>query len=454
MLNCVGYCLINPDGYNKIGMIFDVERILLVPGFILPLELPLTIVILIFVQVLLPIVSVLTGVYFLIIFLSSPRRPKRPLPTGTPVKRILVLVPARNEAKVINRLLDSLRQVSYPAGLLDVLVLADNCTDQTADVAREAGFKVMVRNDLSGQSKAFALHWAFYRQNLINAGYDAITILDADSIVDPNFFRYVEAELRQGTQVIQGNRGALNTGESVFTSAMSILYSFESRLWYTPHANHNLSTLLLGSGSTIACEHLRLIGWDIRTLVEDAEFSIQTVLAGVHIQFCDEARLQAEIPPTLRLIWRQLRRWFSGQIACGRFYLPAIWNKVWQDRGGQASLHLVTLIIPFNCTLGLLQIFLSAVTSYELVGGNVPLPVLLSGLLINQLSGMAAALFVLHMDGRLKANQLKSLWKGILVFPYWSLFMGLIYLVSFLFPKKKWELMDHNPDKSPGSPAS
>ena len=170
---------------------------------------------------------------------------------------------------------------------------------------------------------------------MLDAGYDAITIVDSDSVLNPDFFLYIEAKLHEGAHVIQANRSSLNYNDSFVTSAMSIMYSFENRLWYIPHANHGLSTQLLGSGSTISCAHLRHIGWDIRTLVEDAEFSIQSILSGVRVHYIDDAKVMAEIPPTLKLLWRQLRRWFSGQIACSRYYLPAIWRKFRQDRGGQ-----------------------------------------------------------------------------------------------------------------------
>jgi len=413
-------------------------------GIILPVELSITIIILLFLQVMLPLVSFLTSIYFLYIFISSPKRPKHPLPPGLPTKKFLVLAPARNEANVINRLLDSLRQINYPPELLDVLIIADNCSDTTAEVVREAGFKVLERHDPTGQSKADALNWAFYDQGLLDAGYDAITIVDSDSILNSDFFLYVEAKLREGAQVIQANRSSLNFNDSFVTSAMSIYFSFENRLWWIPHANHGLSTVLLGSGSTITCAHLRQIGWNIRTLGEDTEFSIHTILAGVRVHYIDDAKVLVEIPTTFKLLWRQLRRWFSTNIACTRYYLPAIWRKFRQERGGQSSAILIQLLIPYNCTIGLVQLFLGAFTTYELLGGRIPLAAVLTGLLINQLIGMGAALLILLLDGRLNWHQLRNLWKGILFFPYWSLFMGLIYLITYIFPKKKWDLMVHN----------
>jgi len=434
----VGY---NDSKHNVI--VKRLERIGLLLGMLFPLDVSLIIIILILLQIILPIVSILTSLYFVFIFLSKPRRIQHGIPPGQPLNRILVLIPARNEENVIRRVLDSLRQVDYPAELLDVRVIADNCSDRTAEAARAAGFAVLERHDLTARSKAHALHWAFYDCELLNAGYDAFTIIDADSVVNPDFFRHVDGQLRLGAKVIQGSRRPLNPGDSIFSALMSITYAFENRMWYVPHANHGLSTMIVGSGVTISSGHLRLIGWDIRTLVEDAEFTIQTVLAGERVHYCDEAIVKAELPTTFRMLWRQLRRWFSGHIACGRFYLPAIWRKVRLDRGGQASILLVNLIIPFTCTIGLLQILLGMATTYQLLGGWTTLPAILSGLALNQLAGMAAALIVLVMDSGLKNLCLREYWKGVLFFPYLGVFLGIIYLVSYIHPKKVWVPVEH-----------
>ena len=412
-------------------------------GMLFPLDVSIIIIVLILLQIILPMVSILTSLYFAYMFLSKPQRNKHGIPPGDPASRILVLIPARNEENVIHRVLASLRQADYPERLLQVLVIADNCSDRTAEIAREAGFAVLERHDLSAQSKAHALHWAFYDQGLLDAGFDAITLLDADSVIRPDFFRHVDGKLRQGARVIQGSRRPLNPGASIFSAVMSITYAFENRLWYVPHANHGLSTMIVGTGVTISCAHLRLIGWDIRTLVEDAEFTIQSVLAGERVHYCDEAVILAELPVTFRMLWRQLRRWFSGHIACGRFYLPAIWRKVRSERGGQASILLVNLIIPFTCTIGLLQILLGLASTYQLVGGRTSLPAILSGLLLNQLVGMAAALIVLLLDGCFTNHCFRTYWKGILFFPYLGVFLGVIYLVSYIHPKKVWVPIEH-----------
>jgi cellulose synthase/poly-beta-1,6-N-acetylglucosamine synthase-like glycosyltransferase len=405
-------------------------------------------IVLLILQGLIYTMTAFTGLYSVLVFLRSPLRRAQPVPEETPVKRILVLVPARNEQRGLPKLLKSLAGVDYPKTLLDVVVLADNCQDKTADVARAAGVKVLERHDLSRQTKADALRWAFQDQDLLSQGYDAITILDADSTVDPSFFRHTERKLREGAQVVQGQRLASNTAATAITSMGSIQYSFENRFWLLPHANANRSVNMFGTGVTITCQHLQTLGWNISTLVEDSEFGIHTMLAGVQVHYCDEAQTRLELPHTIKALWRQMRRWFSGNIECARLYLPAVVKKVAKDRGGHATILLVLLLLPFNCIFGLIQCILGPLFAYSLLGSRRSLELILFGFLINQLVGMAGAILILLFDGRLPSQNAnehwKYLWKGILLFPFSYIFYSIIFLYSFIFPKKSWDLTRAN----------
>jgi cellulose synthase/poly-beta-1,6-N-acetylglucosamine synthase-like glycosyltransferase len=404
--------------------------------------------ILLILQGLIYAMTAFTGLYSVLVFLRSPLRKPKPLTEERPVKKILALVPARNEQQGLPKLLQSLAGVDYPKALLHVIVLADNCQDKTADIARAAGVKVLERHDLSRQTKADALRWAFLDQDLLNQGYDAITILDADSTVDPAFFRHTERKLREGAQVVQGQRMASNTAATAITSMVSIQYSFESRFWLLPHANTDRSVNMFGTGVTITCQHLQAIGWNISTLVEDSEFGIQTMLAGVQVHYCDEAQTSLELPRTVKALWRQMRRWFSGNLDCARLYLPAVAKKVAKDRGGHATILLVLLLLPFNCIFGLIQCVLGPLVAYSLFGSRHSLEIILLGFVFNQILGMAGAVLILLFDGRLpsqnSSEHWKYLWKGIVLFPFSYIFYSVIFLYSFIFPKKSWELSRAN----------
>ena len=105
----------------------------------------------------------------------------------TPEKTFAVVVAAHNEAAVIGQLIENLKRLDYPEELYDIYVIADNCTDETAQIAGDAGAIVCERTHPTKKSKGFALEWMFERLFEMDKEYDAIAIFDADNLVHPNF---------------------------------------------------------------------------------------------------------------------------------------------------------------------------------------------------------------------------------------------------------------------------
>src|SRR5262245_28516768 len=109
-----------------------------------------------------------------------------------------ILVPAHNEELLLGRLLDSLARLDYPPDRYTVHVVADNCTDATAPLARAAGATVFERNDTSKRGKGFALHWLLEQMSKAGMRPDAYVVVDADSVVAPDFLRAMACELARG----------------------------------------------------------------------------------------------------------------------------------------------------------------------------------------------------------------------------------------------------------------
>lgn len=120
----------------------------------------------------------------------------------------MAILPAHNEENVIVNLIDSLNKQDYPKELLDIYVIADNCTDNTAKLAREAGAIVVERHedDPAKKTKGAALQWFLNQKIEEDADYDAFCVFDADNIVDKNFFKAMNKKLCQGEEVVQGYR--------------------------------------------------------------------------------------------------------------------------------------------------------------------------------------------------------------------------------------------------------
>lgn len=405
----------------------------------IPIALSQMDLILLLLQVVLSLIPAATGLYFAWAFLRAPFRKAVSADGFRPRHRILVLVPARNEQNVIRNVLSSLAAVRYPRDLLDVRVLADNCTDNTAAIAEAAGFQVLERHDLSSQTKAGALRWAFEDMGLLHAGYDAISIIDADNTVDPDFFLQADRKLQEGADVVQGRRDAMNPGDSALSAMMDIMTAMENRLVNVPLENRGRSYFIYGTGNVIRCSHLLRVGWKIRTLAEDAEFTVHTALAGGKVLYCDDARCQAEMASSFPMLWRQQRRWVSGQLECLRTYLPAIVQRAKADRGGPALSLLMSLTIPFTCMVGLIQAFLGPLTSWMVFGSLLSAEWILGCLAVNQLAGMCVGAAILALDGRLRSGSIR----GIVLFPWAYALFGMIGILSLFRPQRTWKPVAH-----------
>ena len=380
------------------------------------------------------------GIYFTVVFLASPFRCRNAIPLEEPSTRFAVLVPARNEEKVIRRVLSSLASMDYPADLVDVVVIADNCTDSTALLAAAEGVAVLERQDPDRRSKSQAMEWAFYEKGLLDAGYDAFCIIDADNTVAPDFLRHIERAIRAGHSVVQGRCESLNPHVSLTSSLTAILFILGNRFWNLPLSNRGVSVLNYGTGVAFRQDHLQRVGWKVRTLVEDTEFALQTILSGNEVHYCDEAEYRVEQATDVPTLWRQQRRWQSGTFECGRLYFADLIHRAFKERDASAWTGVVKILLSYFCILGLIQWVLGPLVTLVVLGPQVVTPALaLAWVLGFLLSGMVQATLILWFDGQLRLE----MWRGIALFALYPVFLGAVCLASLLRPKKRWETIDH-----------
>ena len=136
------------------------------------------------------------------------------VPNAVEFRRFAILVPAHNEEGMIARLLDSVTRLKYTPELFDVCVVADNCHDRTADIARLAGVMVFERFDAVDRAKGYALRWLLEQLQGAGHAYDAYVILDADSVIAPNFLMAMNARLEGGATAVQAYYSVLNSRDS------------------------------------------------------------------------------------------------------------------------------------------------------------------------------------------------------------------------------------------------
>ena len=250
---------------------------------------------------------------YLVIGLVKRRRWKQP--EAVRYHRYAAVISARNEAGVIGELIHSLKQQNYPARLLDVYVVADNCSDDTAQVSRRAGAIVYERFNQVKKGKGYALDYLF--RTLAREGrdrYDAYLIFDADNLVDPNFVLEMNKTFDRGDYgAITCYRNSRNFGANWISAGYAIWFLREARFLNFPRMLLGTNCHVSGTGFLISADVIRENkGWPYHLLTEDIEFSVSCALKGRRIGYCVKAVIYDEPHTTFRQSWDQRLRWSKG----------------------------------------------------------------------------------------------------------------------------------------------
>ena len=355
--------------------------------------------------------------------------------------RFMAIIPAHNEEAVVVNLIESLKNQNYNKELYDIYVIADNCTDKTAQVAREAGAIVYERFDPDKKTKGYALDWFLQQKIKEDAPYDAICVFDADNIVDKNFIKNMNKKLCQGEEVVQGYRDIKNPSDNWITSGYALFYWTMHRFYHLARYNVGLSPLLNGTGFMVKFDVIKPKGWKTVTLTEDIEFSLQRIIKGKKLGWATDAIVYDEQPTGFRQSWSQRSRWTVGHMQCIKEYTKKLAVAVKENKSmmnldgffyiiGSIPMFIITIVL-------LLANFImyagNAITQIDLIV-NV-----LNFLIPTFLFPIATALFVMWLDKR----PIKPMIKGILCYP---LFMGSWLLINFkcLFKRNtEWEKINH-----------
>lgn len=228
--------------------------------------------------------------------------------------RFDVIVPAHNEAAGIARTVASLLGLDWPADRFRVLVVADNCTDATATIARAAGAAVIERQDPARRGKGYALAHAF-AASAADASADALLIIDADSEVSANLLAACAARLEAGAAAVQVHYGVLNPLAAWRTRLITIAKGAFHILRSRARERLGVSAGIRGNGWCITHELLRRVPFHAYSLAEDLEYGVALGLAGVRVHYADEAHANGEMVTRAAAAGSQRRRWEQGRFS-------------------------------------------------------------------------------------------------------------------------------------------
>jgi 1,2-diacylglycerol 3-beta-glucosyltransferase len=287
------------------------------------------------------------------------RRARQTRPSTNPRTRFLILVPAHNEEKLLPALLENLRALDYPEKRYQVHVVADNCTDRTAELARQGGAIVHERTNPEQRGKGYALQWLLGQIWAASIPYDAVVILDADTVVSPNFLRAMDAHLARGEQAIQGYYAVRDPDRSW---SVALRYAALAVLHYLRPLGRMVlggSVGLKGNGMAFAARIVRRYPWSA-SLTEDIEYHMALILGGERVTFAPDAVAWAEMPGTLADAQSQNVRWERGRLEMLRTYVPNLLAGAWKAARGRrwSSAYLLfdaameQIIPPFSILAG------------------------------------------------------------------------------------------------------
>ena len=354
--------------------------------------------------------------------------------------KFMAVIPAHNEEAVIKNLVDSLQEQDYPRELYDIYVIADNCNDNTAKIAKDAGAIVLKRFDEEHKTKGFALNWFLQQKIEEDADYDALCVFDADNIVDKNFLKNMNKKLCQGEEVVQGYRDIKNPTDSWISSGYAIFYWMMHRFYHLARYNLGLSPLLNGTGFMVKFDLLKPDGWQTETLTEDIEYSLINIAEGRKLGWAVDAIVYDEQPTTFKASWSQRSRWSVGHLQCMKRYTKDLAKGVKENK---TLMNFDGLLYMFGIPMMLLTFLLLGINTLLYIGAEMTFADL-----IGNFSRYLIATFILPVVTgtlimALEKKEIKPMIKGILCYP---LFLGswiLINIKCLIKPTTTWEKIEH-----------
>jgi 1,2-diacylglycerol 3-beta-glucosyltransferase len=231
------------------------------------------------------------------------------LPAELP--RLAFLVPAHNEQLLISQCVRSLVMMDYPAHLRRIIVIADNSTDGTAQLAREAGAECMERFDANHRGKPHALAWAIRQLRL--AEMSACVIVDADTAVASGFAQGLAALAPLEGIAAQAYIGTMNEWDNWLTRLAGVLARCRYQFTYALRDKGGLNCPLTGNGMCIGRELLEAHGWQAFSLTENWELYARYTAEGIPTRFARNARLFTQQVQSMQQGQIQRSRWSAGR---------------------------------------------------------------------------------------------------------------------------------------------
>lgn len=385
--------------------------------------------------------------YILVPYIKKDKPLKEPK-----ANRFAVLISARNESGVIKQLLDSIRSQTYPTELVDIYVVADNCTDNTAEIARECGANVYERFDTVNVGKGYALNYLLREINRKygDEHYDGFFVFDADNVLDPHYIEEMNKTFSSGYDILTSYRNSKNYGDNWISAGYSLWFLRESKYLNYSRMLLNTSCAISGTGFMFSKDIAKeLNGWKYYLLTEDIEFTVDHVINNYKIGYAKNAVLYDEQPKEFNQSVRQRMRWAKGyyQVLCN--YGSKLIKGIFKDKSFSCydmsmSIMPAMVLTIFSAVINITAIFVGLLADISIA------PVIES-----IMGGFVSMYITMYTIGAIttiseRKNIYTSTWKKILYTFTFPIFMMTYIPITFvaLFKKVEWKPIVHSQSKT------
>lgn len=361
------------------------------------------------------------GVFFLL--------PRKRYPVMPPKTKFALLIPARNEENVIGQLVENLLSQDYPRELYDILVIPNNCTDNTETVALRAGAKLF---HCTGpvSTKGEVLDQVL---GSLMGSYDAYCIIDADNVLNPQFLARMNDAVVAGARVAKSRQCALNPYDNWVSGAYDLYFQSINLLHSRARAPFDLSAKLVGTGFMVTDSLLQQMGgWHTETLTEDIEFAVQCAMIGERVHYVPDAVNYDEEPLSFSVSMRQRRRWSAGVQSVANMYTGKLLSLRPSWLRWDLATHINMIYIQLLALIPLAYSLFFMTFSQTAITLVVSLASFVAG-------GWAMALLLAITAKR----DLKRQWRAIVLYPLYLASWYPLHIWALISKPKTWKPIAH-----------
>lgn len=358
-----------------------------------------------------------------------------------PKNRFAIIIPARNEEKVIGTLIDSLKKQHYPKKFYDIYVAPNHCLDRTEEISKQHGAQI-IKIDKEAKSKGDVLKYCFAYLEEKNH-YDAYCIFDADNIVHPDFIRYMNHAICSGYQVAQGYRDTKNPRDTWISSCYALFYYIQNFFFNQARMNLGWSSSINGTGFMVTSKVIQTQGFSTKTMTEDIEFSALCALHNEKIAFVKEAITYDEQPLGFLTSWKQRMRWSFGTLQCLKIYFWKLMNAAFEKKNPQCFDMALFFFAPIFQLISFFILGLTFLVKISDLNQSILIATLYNNKVVSVILGYLISILLSVIVMMIDKKKMTNVWKGVFTLSVFMLTWIPINILCMIKRDFIWEPIRH-----------